>query len=118
MFTIKFYTDSGRQLILAADSFTVLRSPHPDDPNVRVGLPSEMDGMFAEITLHRKDGDDIRYDIGLPNVRAEVLPNVRAEVWPPVFQRAIIENVAGKTTEIISVPMNFGNYLVGQKMAA
>lgn len=85
MFTIKLYTgstshpDGYRQRILSADSFTILRSP---------------DGS-GEITLHRKTGDDQRVDIGDPAKRR---PD-----WPEVFERAIIENAAGKTTEIIGL---------------
>ena len=81
MFTIKLYQDAGRQKILAADSFTILRG----GPN-----PSE-----AEITLHQKNGESIRYDI-MP-------PQADNYEGPTVFQRAIIENMAGKTTEIIQL---------------
>lgn len=84
MFTIKLYQDSGRQRILEADSFTILRmddnTPERDE---------------AEITLHLKNGDNIRYDI------KPVPPD--GYQGPPVFQRAIIENMAGKTTEIIQL---------------
>jgi hypothetical protein len=77
MFTIKFYSD-GRQKILSAESFTILRG-----------------GGGAEITLHQKNQhEDRRIDIA----SAEIEP---ATDMPPVYQRAIIENAAGKTTEII-----------------
>lgn len=85
MFTIKFYRgtpgspDGYRQCILSADSFTVLRGG--DDS--------------AEITLHRKNGDDQRVDVAHPAPRQ---PD-----WPDVYDRAIIENAAGKTTEIIAL---------------
>jgi hypothetical protein len=86
MFTIKFYqTGPGgsRQVIKQAESFTILRS----------------DDGSAEITLHQKDqGDDRRIDI------VDCGPNgpKRPEGWPPCFESAIIENAAGKTTEMIS----------------
>lgn len=85
MFTIKFYShEGGRQRIEAADSFTILRMD-------QVG--------GAEITLHRKNpSDDIRVDIG-PHRNC-----VPVGGWPnDVFQKAIIENAAGRTTEIISL---------------
>jgi hypothetical protein len=86
MFTVKFYTEDAnghgfRQLILAAESFTLLRGGE--------------DGG-AEITLHQKNqGDDRRIDIGSADEKRD--PN-----WPPLYQRAIIENATGKTTEIIN----------------
>lgn len=84
MFTIKFYSDNGfRQKILSAESFTILRggaSPGGDE---------------AEITLHQKNGDGVRYDI-------KPTPPDGHE-GPAIFQRAIIENAAGKTTEIIQL---------------
>jgi hypothetical protein len=82
MFTIKLYSGPGeRQVILAADSFTILRD--------KAG--------GAEITLHQKGGDSTRYDVG-----ADIGKPTRPEGFPPVFDRAIIENAQGKTTEIIS----------------
>lgn len=87
MFTIKLYGASGcRQRILEAESFTILRPPVEDNGDVE-----------AEITLHQKSGN-IRYDI------ARVLPGVGYE-GPERFERAIVENAAGKTTEMISLPM-------------
>ena len=51
MFTIKLYTENGsRQKILEAESFTILRG-------------SASEGDEAEITLHQKNGDGVRYDI-------------------------------------------------------
>lgn len=87
MFTIKFYSDDGfRQRILEADSFTILRG---------------RDGS-AEITLHQKSGDDSsRIDIRGANGGPE-------KEGPPFYQRAIIENAAGKTTEMI------GSFAPGQ----
>lgn len=80
MFTIKFYSN-GRQRILSAESFTILRSDEG-----------------AEITLHQKNqGDDIRIDIALDGPRNDY------DNWPPCYQRAIIENAAGKTTEIVDI---------------
>lgn len=85
MFTIKFYSNDGyRSIIKEAESFTILRGG---------------DGG-AEITLHQKNSlDDSRIDIGDDG------PNgpTRLSDWPPVYGKAIIENSAGKTTEIICV---------------
>lgn len=81
MFTIKFYTNSGRQRIYSGDSFTILRDNKTGE---------------AEITVHRKAGDDFRADVVLPGTP-------RPENWPETFTRAIIENAAGKTTEVIQV---------------
>ena len=81
MFTIKLYQDAGRQKIIAAESFTIL---------------SGGDHGEAEITLHQKNqNDDVRYDI-----RPEPPEGYEG---PTIFQRAIIENMAGKTTEIIQI---------------
>lgn len=86
MFTIKFYSHDGcRQKILSADSFTILRNPR--------GTPSDDGG--AEITLHQKNGDGCRIDVADDKNRD---PS-----WPPHFAKAIIENAAGRTTEIIVV---------------
>jgi hypothetical protein len=85
MFTIKFYSGDGfRQVIEEADSFTILRSVHDEDGS-------------AEITLHRKSGESVRRDIGDESKPLEAH-------WPPRFNKAIIENSAGKTTEIIGLP--------------
>jgi len=79
MFTLKFYRfDGSRTRILSADFITILR-----DGNLN-----------AEITLHRNVGEDIRVDIGPEEERPDG--------WPAVYQRVIIENAAGKTTEIIN----------------
>ena len=88
MFTIKFYSGDGcRQIIREAESFTILRCPPgPDD-----------DGS-AEITLHQKVGfESCRIDIGDDSKAS--LP----EGFPPRFAKAIIENSAGRTTEIIQI---------------
>lgn len=81
MFTIKFYGSGGyRQVIKEAESFTILRGE---------------DGG-AEITLHQKNPtDSCRIDI------EGCQPAPRPEGWPPVYEKAIIENSAGKTTEIV-----------------
>ena len=87
-FTIKFYSGDGcRQIIREAESFTILRCPPgPDD-----------DGS-AEITLHQKGGfESCRIDIGDDSKCS--LP----EGFPPRFAKAIIENSAGLTTEIIQI---------------
>lgn len=82
MFTIKFYSHDGcRQIIEQADSFTILRSP--------VGSDEES----VEITMHQKNGESTRRDI------AADYPRPIGHV--PIFGKAIIENAAGKTTEII-----------------
>jgi hypothetical protein len=79
MFTIKLYShDSFRQKILQAESFTILRG----------------DDGGAEITLHQADGDGIRYDV------APERPLANGDLRQ-FFGSAIIENAAGKTTEII-----------------
>jgi hypothetical protein len=81
MFTIKLYTDHGRMKIIAAESFTILRGK---------------DGT-AEITLHQKNmTDDVRYDIR--PYGPELISG------PEIFQKAVIENALGKTSEIIAGP--------------
>lgn len=76
MFTLKFYTnDLALTRIFEAESLTILR----------------FDGA-SEITLHQRVGDDFRIDV------SSATP---AEGCPRVFQKAIIENSNGKTTEII-----------------
>lgn len=86
MFTIKLYSANGyRQRILQAESFTILRGG------------SSQAGDEAEITLHQKNqNDDRRYDIKSDVPRQD-------SSGPEIFQKAIIENAAGKTTEIIAV---------------
>jgi hypothetical protein len=67
---------------MAAESFTILRDP----------------AGCAEITLHQKNQtDDSRVDVGPADDKRDAL-------WPHLFQRAIIENAAGRTTEMISAP--------------
>jgi hypothetical protein len=87
MFTIKFYSADGyRQIIREAESFTILRDNSGDGG--------------AEITLHQKNpAENSRVDI------REDLPmsSDMAKLAPPFFARAIIENAAGRTTEIISL---------------
>lgn len=85
MFTIKFYSADGcRQIIREAESFTVLRGPR---------VPGD-DGS-AEITLHQKNpADDCRIDIGDES-------QAQQEGWPTRYGKAIIENAAGRTTEVI-----------------
>lgn len=86
MFTIKFYSTSPhshpgayRQVIKEAESFTILRG----------------DDGTAEITLHQKNsGLDSRIDIS---------DCPRPTGSPPCFESAIIENAAGKTTEMINL---------------
>lgn len=82
MFTIKLYSDGGRTRIMTAESFTILRDP----------------AGCAEITLHQKNQtDDSRVDVGPADDGRDVN-------WPSLYQRAIIENSAGRTTEMISAP--------------
>lgn len=85
MFTIKLYTGGGpdgyKQRILSADSFTILRG----------------DDGSAEITLHNGN-DGKRYDIGFVDPEKP-----RPDGWPDIWERAIIENVAGRTTEMIGM---------------
>ena len=91
MFTIKFYSgDGSRQRIFEAESFTILRAPQDATPAASPGM---VDGIDAEITIHQKHGD-FRIDVG-----HTLKP--RDSHWPPVFQKAIIENAGGRTTEII-----------------
>ena len=85
MFTIKLYAENyGRQVIKTAESFTILRTV-------------DSGGWIAEITLHQKDpGLDSRVD-----VNAQPLPE--GDTYSaPRFEKAIIENASGKTTEIIN----------------
>jgi hypothetical protein len=85
MFTAKFYSDNGyRQRIVSAESFTILRG----------------DNGTAEITLHQKNQtDDARVDINWDEAP-------RDSYMPPVYQKVIIENATGKTTEIIALGCN------------
>lgn len=82
MFTIKFYSADGyRQIIKEAESFTILRGE---------------DGSSAEITLHQKNqSEDSRIDI-----KYDLPPDI-APIMPATFAKAIIENAAGRTTEVI-----------------
>lgn len=85
MFTIKFYRDDGyRQRILEAESFTILRDQMGN----------------AEITLHRQPGPngeyrDERFDINHSDPQCSGMPER--------FDRAVIENALGKTSEIVTV---------------
>ena len=93
MFTIKFYSSDGfRQRILAAESFTILRSSP-----LKFG-----DDGSAEITLHGCKDGDCRYDI------KDDGNGQCGYSGPPRFQKAIIENSAGRTTEIISLRPSTG----------
>jgi hypothetical protein len=90
-FTIKFYSGDGcRQIVKEAESFTILRSPA-----VFTNWPNSAD---AEITLHQKHPvESTRIDIGDDRPHGAKRP----EGWPPLFAKAIIENSAGRTTEIV-----------------
>lgn len=83
MFTAKFYTRTGRCVIHEAESFTILG-----------------DAEGHEVTLHRANGDDIRLDL---NDDPESPEN-----WPARYQRLVIENANGKTTEMITTPKAMG----------
>lgn len=89
MFTIKLYSGDGfRQLIREAENFTILRGPSQAADNA------------AEITLHQKNrAEDCRFDIKDENGE----PKPADGFYPPRFAKAIIENSAGRTTEIISL---------------
>lgn len=83
MFTLKFYANETRRLrIEEADSLTILR-----------------DGESAEITMHRRAGDDIRLDV---TDREPATSDA-----PLTYEKVIIENSAGKTTEIIWADQTF-----------
>lgn len=87
MFTIKLYGQNNyRQRILEAESFTILRS----------------DDGGAEITLHQKNSsDDSRVDISFSGSAC-----IASDV--PSFEKAIIENSVGKTTEIVAPSLRTG----------
>jgi len=88
MFTVKLYRDNGaRQRVYEAESFTILRPC------------SEKQGQWAEITAHRKSGDDIRFDIG------DTPHDPEGGVW----EKAILENALGRTTEIIAFSTPFSH---------
>lgn len=79
MFTVKAYKGDNVRLY-EADSITILRSVdcYPEE---------------SEITLHRVIGEDLRIDV---KEDKPVEP-----IWPSRFDKVIIENSAGKTTEIV-----------------
>lgn len=81
MFTIKFYGEGNHRVVIkSAESLTILRG----------------DDGSAEITLHQKNqNDDYRIDV------AHDMKASYHEGYPPRYHRAIIENAAGKTTEMI-----------------
>lgn len=74
MFTIKLYTSTGRQRIVEAESFTVLRAT--------------TDSSF-EITAHGAPSGDLRFDVGPTGYE----PDGGNWDW------AFIVNAAGKTIE-------------------
>ncbi len=74
MFTIKLYTNEGRQKIIPADSFTILRA--------------QGDASF-EVTCHLRSDDACRCDIGPTGYNPE------GGNW----DWAYIENINGKTVE-------------------
>lgn len=84
MFTLKLYAMGGtRMSIVEAERFTVLQ------------VPSNTVPFGAEITAHRAVGFDERFDVhgGLPGNPHKPLSGG--------WEKAIIENSAGRTTEII-----------------
>lgn len=81
MLTLKLYAADGfRQRIIEAESLTVLRNG------------------AVEITAHgvRVQGEltDQRFDLPSP----DVAPTIEPDIW---WEMAIVENMTGKTTEII-----------------
>lgn len=91
MFTIKLYTNMGRQIIVPADSFTILRA--------------EGDAAF-EVTAHLRSDEGQRFDIG-PTGHQPAGGN-----WDWAF----IENINGKTVERLT-PRIFPD-AVSQRSAA
>jgi len=86
MFTIKLYKyDGANQKVFAAESFSILRGRNS-------GSTDGPCSSWSEITAHMKNQNDaVRFDIG----DSPYQPS--GGVW----ERAIIENAAGRTTEII-----------------
>lgn len=84
MFTIKLYKNSGAyRRVYEAESFTILATNQ-----------GSSDGPchdWSEITAHLKSGDSLRFDIG----------NSPYDPTGGRWEKAIIENGAGRTTEII-----------------
>lgn len=82
MFTIKLYTDApsnhGTAFIASADKVTIYRYSTTGS---------------AQISAHRKNGDDECFWVGAPD---HGLPN-----GTRIFDHAIIENANGRTTEIV-----------------
>jgi hypothetical protein len=101
MFTVKFYSGDGfRQVVHSAESLTILRDESGD----------------AEVTLHQKNQvDSFRVDV--KDVHSD---KPRDPGWPPVFQKMIVENAAGRTTEILAVGQVPSGFSPGsaQKMRA
>lgn len=88
MFTIKLYTTEGlRQRIFEAESFTILQCDKLYEDDGKPIIPI----YWSEVTAHVKSGDDMRFDIG----SSPYHPN--GGVW----EKCIIENSAGRTTQII-----------------
>lgn len=84
MFTIKLYRDGGySQRILEAEGFSIIRPQ----------------GGGAEIMLHRPLGPNGEYRDERFDVSAQEPPNDQG----PYYERAIIENAMGKTTEIVAI---------------
>lgn len=86
MFTVKLYQNE-KSRILEAESFTIVRTT-----------------IGAEITLHQKDpAKDARYDVG--STKGDNEPT-------DYYDRAIIENMNGKTTEMISaIPIHRDHFV-------
>lgn len=82
MFTIKLYKDNSYKRIYEAESFTILNESYLTEPKK----------SWSEITAHFKDGEGLRFDVG----PSPYIPS--GGCW----DKAIIENAFGKTTEIIS----------------
>lgn len=81
MFTVKLYAN-GKQRILSCESVTSYAWDH---------------GTAFQLTLHQRDAaQDAAYNVGDP---AGCPQSCSGEIW---WERAIIENATGKTTQIIS----------------
>lgn len=94
MFTLKLYANNGwRQRIVEVESFTIIRNGSAYPGTVK---KSEHDAR-VEITAHYKGDYSERFDIGIDAVEDGIL----ADGLRMNYSEAIIENAAGKTTEII-----------------
>lgn len=89
MFTIKMY-DGNKTRILEAESFTIHYSSQGE-----CGPHGGSSREWAEVTLHNRDSD-VRYDLGDSPMRDSISGEITC------YQKAYIENSAGKTIEHIN----------------